>query len=82
MLYYPTVGGGLNVDELSDLKGTRSSQRYEVIGSGVPSNPVISVSNKGVASIVIGRTNAQIFSREVFSSGAEKSLLYWREVTR
>ena len=38
MLYYPTGGGGLNVDELSDLKGTRSSQRYEVIGSGVPRN--------------------------------------------
>jgi PilY1 beta-propeller domain len=82
MLYFETGGGALNVDELTDLKGTPSSERYTVIGQGVPSNPVISVNNKGVASIVIGTTNNQVFSREAFSSGTGKSLLYWREVSR
>ena len=82
MLYFQTGGGALNVDELSDLKGTPSTQRYINIGQGVPSNPVISVNNKGVASIVIGTTNNQVFSDQAFSSGTGKSLLYWREVTR
>jgi type IV pilus assembly protein PilY1 len=82
MLYFQTGGGALNVDELSDLKGTPSSSRYTVIGQGVPSNPVISVNNKGVSSIVIGTTNNQVFSDQAFSSGTGKSLLYWREVVR
>jgi hypothetical protein len=82
MLYYQTGGGALNVDELIDLKGTPSSQRYIKIGQGVPSNPVISVNNKGKASIVIGTTNNQVFSQEAFSSSEGKSLLYWREVIR
>jgi hypothetical protein len=81
-LYFQTGGGALNVDELADLKGTPSSERYTVIGQGVPSNPVISVNNKGVASIVIGTTNNQVFSSQAFSSGTGKSLLYWREVSR
>lgn len=81
-LYYKTGGGALNVDELSDLKGTPSSQRYVKIGQGIPSNPVISVSNQGVTSIIIGTTNNQIFSQQAFSSGSGRSLLYWREVTR
>jgi type IV pilus assembly protein PilY1 len=79
---YLSGGGALTVDELSDLGGTPSSERYKTIGLGVPSNPIISVNNKGVASIVIGTTNNQVFSQQVFSSGKGKSLLYWREVTR
>jgi type IV pilus assembly protein PilY1 len=79
-LYYATGGGALNVDELSDLKGTPSAQRYETIGTGVPSNPVISVNMKGTASIVIGTTSGQVFSKQAFSSGTGKSILYWREV--
>ena len=82
MLYFQTGGGALNVDELSDLKGTPSTERYVKIGQGVPSNPVISVNNKGVSSIVIGTTNNQVFSDQAFSSGTGKSLLYWREVVR
>jgi type IV pilus assembly protein PilY1 len=81
-LYYKTGGGALNVDELSDLSGTPSSERYTTIGTGVPSNPVISVNSKGQASIIIGTTSGQVFSDEAFSSGTGKSLLYWREVTR
>lgn len=79
---YLSGGGALTVDELSDLGGTPSSQRYKTIGSGVPSNPIISVNTKGVASIVIGTTNNQVFSQQVFSPGAGKSILYWREVIR
>jgi Tfp pilus tip-associated adhesin PilY1 len=79
-LYYKTGGGALNVNELTDLTGTPSAQRYETIGTGVPSNPVISVNMKGKASIVIGTTSGQVFSKEAFSSGTGKSILYWREV--
>ena len=79
-LYYPTGGGALDVDELTDLNGTPSAERYETIGAGVPSNPVISVNMKGTASIVIGTTSGQVFSQEAFSSGTGRSLLYWREV--
>jgi len=79
-LYYATGGGALDVDELSDLQGTPSAQRYKTVGFGVPSNPVISVNNKGKASIVIGTTSGQVFSSEVFSPTTNKELLYWREV--
>jgi Tfp pilus tip-associated adhesin PilY1 len=79
---YLSGGGALNVDELSDLSGTPSSERYKTIGLGVPSNPIISIDKKGVASIVIGTTNNQVFSQQVFSPGAGKSILYWREVLR
>jgi type IV pilus assembly protein PilY1 len=81
-LYYKTGGGALDVDDLSDLKGTPSSQRYVKIGQGIPSNPVITVSLQGVTSIIIGTTNNQIFSQQAFSSGSGRSLLYWREVIR
>jgi hypothetical protein len=81
-LYFQTGGGAKNVDDLSDLQGTPSSERYAVIGQGVPSNPVISVSNKGVASLVIGTTNSQVYSKQAFSSGTGRSILYWREVIR
>lgn len=79
---YLSGGGALAVDELSDLSGTPSSERYKTIGLGVPSNPIISVDTKGVASIVIGTTNNQVFSQQVFSPGTGKSILYWREVLR
>jgi len=81
VLYFQTGGGALDVDDLSDLQGTPSSQRYITIGQGVPSNPVISVDNQGIASVIIGTTNSQIYSEQVFSSGTGKSILYWREVT-
>lgn len=81
-VYYLTGGGALEVDELTDLKGTPSAQRYQKIGYGVPSNPVISVNTKGKATIVIGTTSGQVFSKEAFSGGIGRNLLYWREVTR
>jgi hypothetical protein len=82
MVHYTSGGGALNVDELIDLKGTPSTQRYKKIGVGIPSNPIISVNLRGKSSIVIGTTNSQVFSQEVFSYGKGKSILYWREVIR
>jgi hypothetical protein len=79
---YLSGGGALTVDELGDLEGSPSAQRYETIGVGVPSNPVISVNMKGKATVIIGTTSGQVFSQQAFSSGTGKSLLYWREVTR
>lgn len=81
-LYYKTGGGALDVDELADLQGPPSAQRYVKIGYGVPSNPVISVNTQGKASIVIGTTSGQVFSKEAFSGGIGRALLYWREVNR
>jgi len=74
-------GGALNVDDLSDLSGL-TSERSRVIGTGAPSAPVISVSIKGGASVIIGSTSGQIYSKKAFSSGSLKQLLYWREVIR
>jgi Tfp pilus tip-associated adhesin PilY1 len=79
-LYYKTGGGALNVDELTDLSGTPSTERYKKIGYGVPSNPVISVNMKGQATVIIGTTNSQVYSQDAFSSGTGKSILFWREV--
>jgi type IV pilus assembly protein PilY1 len=76
---YRSGGGALNVDDLSDLSGP-TSERSRVIGTGAPSPPVISVSVKGGASVIIGATSGQVYSKKAFSSGKFKDLLYWREV--
>ena len=76
---YRSGGGALNVDELSDLSGP-TSERSREIGTGAPSPPVISVSIKGGASVIVGSTSGQIYSSRAFSSGTMKQLLYWREV--
>jgi len=50
------------------------------IGAGIPSAPVISVSLKGKASVIVGTTGSQVFSKEAFSPKKFKDLLYWRNV--
>jgi type IV pilus assembly protein PilY1 len=82
ILKYDTGGGALNVDDLSDLKGTPSTQRFKKIGVGVPSNPVLSTKMLGKTSLIVGTTSSQVFSQEAFTSEKGKTLLYWREVTR
>jgi type IV pilus assembly protein PilY1 len=77
---YLSGGGALEVDDLSDLQGTPSAQRFKIIGGGVPSAPVISVNSKGQASVIVGTTSGQIFSKEAFSRKTNKEILYWREV--
>jgi type IV pilus assembly protein PilY1 len=72
-------GGALTVDDLSDLSGPTSS-RSQQIGIGAPSNPVITVNNKGKASIIVGTTSGQIYSAPAFSPTTNKAIMYWREV--
>ncbi len=76
---YLSGGGAILVNKESDLEGT-PSQRYVDIGAGIPSAPVISVSLKGKASVIVGTTGSQVFSREAFSPKKFKDLLYWRNV--
>jgi type IV pilus assembly protein PilY1 len=76
---YLSGGGAFTADELTDLLEI-PSERSRVIGEGIPSAPVISVNSKGKASIIIGATSGQIFSRKAFSPSTNKDLLYWREV--
>jgi type IV pilus assembly protein PilY1 len=81
VVYYLTGGGALEVDDLSDLLGVPSA-RSKVIGSGAPSNPVITVNRSGQASVIIGETSGKIYSQKIFSPSTNKGLLYWREVIR
>ena len=54
--------------------------RSKVIGSGVPSAPIITINADGQATIIIGTTENQIYSQEGFSPDTNKQILYWREV--
>jgi Tfp pilus tip-associated adhesin PilY1 len=76
---YLSGGGAVLVNKESDLEGT-PSQRYVDIGAGIPSAPVISVSLKGKASVIVGTTGSQVFSKEAFSPKKFKDLLYWRNL--
>lgn len=78
---YLSGGGALTVDNLSELSGT-PSQRSEQIGSGAPSSPVITINTQGQATVIIGTTSDQIFSKSAFSPQNNKTILYWRDVTR
>jgi type IV pilus assembly protein PilY1 len=71
-------GGGAFV--LVDYLQGRPSTRWEVIGEGVPSTPVISLSLQGKAMITIVTTSGEMLSRKAFSADTNKELLYWREV--
>lgn len=76
---YLSGGGALAVDELADLSGT-PSERLKIIGSGVPSAPVITVNIQGKDSVIVGTTSGQAHSDKVFSPTTTKEILYWREV--
>ncbi len=83
VVHYLSGGGALLVDDLSDLKPPATpSSRSIVIGEGAPSTPVITINQKGKASVIIGTTEGKIYSKQAFSPDANKSLLYWREVVR
>jgi hypothetical protein len=68
------------VEKTSDLEGS-PSQRYLEIKAGIPSAPVLSVNLKGQASVIVGTTGSHVFSREAFSPGKLKNILYWRKVS-
>jgi len=75
---FQSGGGALLVDDLGDLSGS-TTERSKVIGSGVPSTPIITMNSSGQISIVIGTTENQIYSQEGFSPSTMKRVLYWRE---
>jgi Tfp pilus tip-associated adhesin PilY1 len=77
---YLSGGGAVDFSDQSYADGTTSSRSVD-IGVGVPSAPVISVNLKGQASVIIGTTSGQVFSKKVFSPETMKDLLYWRKVT-
>jgi hypothetical protein len=76
---YLSGGGAILVEKTSDLEGSPSQRSLE-IGAGIPSAPVLSVNLKGKASVIVGTTGSQVFSREAFSPQKFKDLLYWRNV--
>jgi len=78
---YLSGGGALNVDDQAELSGNPLDRSVE-IGNGAPSAPVISINTKGNATLIIGTTLSQLFSKVALSPTTNKSLLYWREVIR
>jgi type IV pilus assembly protein PilY1 len=78
VMEYLSGGGALAVDDLTDLAGSAGS-RSKVIGSGVPSTPIITIDDAGQATIVIGTTEGQVYSQEAFSPDTNRQILYWRE---
>jgi type IV pilus assembly protein PilY1 len=76
---YLSGGGAANdVDAVSDLVGG-GKNRSVVVGSGMPSDPVITVKG-GVASIIIGVSSGQVYSQLTPIQSKPASMLYWREV--
>ena len=73
-------GGAVDFSDAAYLANTTSA-RHVVIGSGMPSAPVISVNSKGKASVIAGTTDSAVYSRVAHSEASNKELLYWREVT-
>lgn len=81
ILEYLSGGGAFLVDDYTDFLKP-PSHRYEVIGEGIPSPPVITVDHKGEAIVIVGTTSGEVFARKAFSPVTNKELLYWREVVR
>jgi len=79
---YLSGAGALTVYSLSQLLLGKPTQSSEQIGTGAPSSPVISVNIQGQATVIVGTTNSQIFSQSAFSPQSNKTILYWRDVTR
>ena len=76
---YLSGGGAVQFSDL-DYAAGKTSGRSTIVGSGVPSAPVITVSTKGKTSVIIGTTLGEVFSEAVFSLPAHNEILYWREV--
>jgi hypothetical protein len=76
---YLSGGGALAVDDVSDLSGAAGA-RSKVIGSGMPSAPIVTIDAQGQATVVIGTTEGQAYSQEVFSPDTNRNILYWRDI--
>jgi type IV pilus assembly protein PilY1 len=76
--YLSGGGAAADVDEVSDLTGSGKS-RFIVIGTGMPSDPVITVKG-GVAAIIVGISSGQTHSQLAPIQSTPTGVLYWREV--
>ena len=76
---YLSGGGALEFSDQLYADG-RTSERSREIGAGIPSAPVVSVDAKGKATVNIGTTSGQVFSRAVNSPSITKRIISWREV--
>jgi Tfp pilus tip-associated adhesin PilY1 len=79
VMEYRSGGGALAVDDLSDFSGAAGA-RSKVIGSGMPSAPIVTIDTQGQATVVIGTTEGQVYSQEVFSPDTNRQILYWRDI--
>jgi len=59
---YLSGGGATQFSDLAYVEG-KTSDRSTEIGSGIPSAPVITISTKGLSSLIIGTTAGQIYSQ-------------------
>jgi len=75
---YVSGGGAFVLDDY--LHGKNPEKRWEQIGSGVASSPVITVNMKGQDSVIVGTTSGQVYSAKAHSPSTLKETLYWREV--
>jgi hypothetical protein len=75
---YVSGGGAFVLEDY--LQGIHPEQRWEKIGSGVASSPVITVNTKNQDTVIVGTTSGQIYSTKAHSPATIKETLYWREV--
>jgi len=78
---YQSGGGATDFSDMAYALG-QTSARFETIGGGAPSAPVISVSLQGKANITIGTTLGTIYSEELRPPSRRNEILYWRDVVR
>jgi hypothetical protein len=76
---YLSGGGATQFSDLAYMEG-QTSDRSTEFGSGIPSAPVVTISTKGVVSLIIGTTTGQIYSQTIASIPSRNEILYWREV--
>jgi hypothetical protein len=75
---YTSGGGAFLLEDY--LQGKNPEHRWERIGSGVASSPVITANMKGKDSVIVGTTSGQVYSTKAHSPTTAKEILYWREV--
>ena len=79
VVQYVSGGGAFVLEDY--LQGKYPEHRWEKIGLGVGSSPVITLSMKGRGSVVVGTTSGQVYSTKAHLPSNLKEILYWREVT-
>jgi type IV pilus assembly protein PilY1 len=75
---YVSGGGAFVLEDY--LQRKNPEQRWQQIGSGVASSPVITVNMRGQDSVIVGTTSGQVYSAKAHSPSTLKESVYWREV--